>query len=387
MRKLTFALKFLPAFLLLSAVLLLPAPTYADGGAPNLAYVAGSAKGISIIDIGQQQVTGSLNVSGSPQTIYLSVDGRLLYVTEPALKRVEVIATYTKATLCSVAYPGQPTLLAIDPGTNTMYVAGTDAHVVLAFNPTTCAIEHMITTGGNVAGLAVAVVGGGILGGNGNQLWIANGLAVTIFDASGKQLANVPIPEGPRYLCIPSGSTAYVTTQQGTIDAIDLQSRRVVPGLLSGGMFGPMDYDAATGDVYVPDTQHARVDVLTPVSAGTGTPPQEPGHVFSFAAPPASIAITSDGQFGFVALQNGMVVMLDLPGHSVVKMFQVGGNPRFIITGLYPSLLSLTPQQSFLLSFIENISHYAAAIVFVLATVIVLFLNRKKIRWSLPGRG
>src|SRR5256885_2302628 len=32
---------------------------YADGGAPNLAYVAGSAKGISVIDIGQQKVTGS----------------------------------------------------------------------------------------------------------------------------------------------------------------------------------------------------------------------------------------------------------------------------------------------------------------------------------------
>ena len=30
--------------------------TYADGGAPNLAYVAGAAHGIGVIDIGQQKL-------------------------------------------------------------------------------------------------------------------------------------------------------------------------------------------------------------------------------------------------------------------------------------------------------------------------------------------
>ncbi len=382
MKRVFFALKLLLALFMLCCLLLLPASTHADGGAPNLAYVAGSAKGISVIDIGQQQVTGTLNATGSPQTIFLSVDGRLLYVAEPALKRVAVIATYTKAILCTVPYPGHPTLLTIDPGTNTMYVAGTDAHVVLAFNPTTCAIQRTISTGGDVEGLAVAVVGGGILGGSGNQLWIADTLALTVFDATGKQLANVPVPEGPRYLCIPTGSTAYVTTQQGTIDAIDLQSKHIRSGLLSGGNFGPMDYNAATGEVYVPDIQHLRIDVLAPVTTGTGALPQEPVHTYSFPAAPASIAITSDGQFGFVALQNGTVVMLDLPGRQVVKTFQVGGHPRFIITGLYPSLLSLTPQQSVVLSFFENASHYLAIIVIVLATAIVIFINRRQIRWS-----
>ncbi len=380
MNKLFFALKLLPICFLIICLFLLPTPTHADGGAPNLAYVAGSAKGISIIDIGQQQVTNTLPVTGDPQTIFLSVDGRLLFVTEPALKRVAVIETYTKAILCTVPYPGQPTLLTLDPGTDMMYVAGSDAHVVLAFDPMTCAIRQTLTTSDAVEGLAVAVVGGGVLGGNGNQLWVANGLALTVFDSAGKQLANVSLPEGPRYLCIPAGSTVYVTTKQGTVDAIDLQSKRVFAQVLSGGNFGPMDYDAINGEVYVPDGQHSRIDVLAPVSAGNGTSPQEPVHVFSFQAAPASIAITSDGQFGFAAVQNGTVVMLDLPGRQVVKTFQVGGNPRFIITGLYPSLLSLTPQQATVLSIIDNLSHYAAAIVIVLATAIVLIINRRKIK-------
>lgn len=380
MHKLCFALKLLPVCFLVVCFFLLPMPTHADGGAPNLAYVAGSAKGISVIDIGQQHVTNTLSVTGNPQTILLSVDGRLLYVTEPALKRVAVIATYTKAILCTVSYPGHPTLLTLDPGTNTLYVAGSDAHVVLAFDPLTCAIQHIITTSGAVEGLAVAVVGGGVLGGNGNQLWVANALALTVFDSSSNQLASIPLPDGPRNLCIPAGSTAYVTTQHGTVDAIDLQSKRILAQLLSGGNFGPMDYDAITSEVYVPDIQHSRIDVLAPVSAATGILPQEPVHVYSFPAAPASIAITSDGQFGFVAVQNGTVVMLDLPGRQAVKTFQVGGNPRFIITGLYPSVLSLTPQQATVLSIVDNLLHYAAAILIVLATVIVIIINRRKIR-------
>jgi hypothetical protein len=50
--------------LLSSCVLLvaLPRPVHADGGAPNLAYVAGGGPGISIIDIRQKKVTGTFTL-------------------------------------------------------------------------------------------------------------------------------------------------------------------------------------------------------------------------------------------------------------------------------------------------------------------------------------
>src|SRR2546428_12414743 len=38
----------------------------ADGGAPNLAYVAGGSHGISVIDIGQQKVTSTIGLDGDP---------------------------------------------------------------------------------------------------------------------------------------------------------------------------------------------------------------------------------------------------------------------------------------------------------------------------------
>ncbi|TMC56115.1 MAG: hypothetical protein E6J21_15210 [Chloroflexota bacterium] len=99
---------------------------YADGGAPNLAYVAGTTKGISIIDIAQQKVTGTFTVGGDPHSVMLSLDGRFLYVAQPALGRMIMLAAKTGAIICSVNLPGQPSLLALDPtpNANVLYAAG-----------------------------------------------------------------------------------------------------------------------------------------------------------------------------------------------------------------------------------------------------------------------
>jgi len=109
-----------------------------------------------------------------------------------------------------------------------------------------------------------------------------------------------------------------------------------------------MDYDANTGEVYVPDRQHNQLDVLDPVTAGTTVMPPEPGRIIRLSSSPQSVAITSDGQLGFVALSNGQVLMLDIPGRSIVTSIAVGGTPHFIITGLYPPVYSppSTPQQA-----------------------------------------
>lgn len=381
--KVGFSARWSLALIMLSSacpLLISPPKAYADGGAPNLAYVSGTARGVSVIDIAQQKVTNNIALPGDPHTILLSTDGRLLYTTQPALGSVTVFAPKNNQAVCHAKMPGHPTLLTLDPGTNTLYAASNDANSVTALNPMTCAILRTLHVHNAVYGLAVAVIGAGISGGSGNQIWVADSDRLYVFDASGKQLTMIPIPSGPHYLCIPAGSTAYITTGEGNIEAVDVNSWHILPMLLRGGTFGPMDYDAITGEVYVPDMQHNAIDVLTPISSGVTTLPHEPVQLLHFAAAPQSIAITSDGQFGFVALNNGSVVMLDIPGRQVVNTFQVGGTPHFIITGLYPSLLSLTPQQSTLLSIITDYSHYAAILV-ILLVFIVLVLRSKR---SLP---
>ncbi len=344
--------------------------TYADGGAPNLAYVAGTAKGISVIDIGQQKVTGSFTMGGDIAAIYLSLDGRFLYVTQPISGRVNMLAAKTGQTICSANVPGQPTLLAFDPGMNVLYTAGNGGNIVTALDPSNCAIRQTIKMSSPIYGLAVAIIGSGAPGETTNQLWVADTTSLNVFENK-KLLASLPIPGGPQYISIPPGFTAYVTTRQGSVYAVDLTTRKLSPPLLSGGSFGPMDYNAFTSEVYIPDMQNKQVDVLSPIFPGANTLPREPNYSIHLGVVPQSIAITSDGQLGFIALEGGNVAMLDIPGKQIVNTILVGGNPRFIITGLYPPIIGTTPQEASVWGTVINVAAYILVIALLVVPIIL----------------
>jgi DNA-binding beta-propeller fold protein YncE len=131
-----------------------------------------------------------------------------------------------------------------------------------------------------------------------------------------------------------------------------------------------MDYNAITGDIYVPDEKNKNLAVLTPTIAGA-TLPHEPAHVLPLGVAPVSVAITSDGQLGFVALQGGNVAMLDIPGHQVINTFVVGGDPQFIITGQYPPLLGTNPQQANILGTVFNIAAYILVIALFIVPIVL----------------
>ncbi len=364
-----YRLCILPVFICFLLTMLMPLSVLADGGAPNLAYVAGAGKGIAVIDVAQQKVTSTIAASGDPHGIILSLDGRFLYATQPQMGKVAVIAAKTGDTICSADVPGQPSLLVLDTSANLLYAASNAATGVTVIDPTNCALKQAIQTGGPVNGMAIANVGSASPSSTGNQLWVATTNSVMVFDdVSGKKLGSVNIPGGPQYVSIPPGETVYVTTRQGEIVAIGLGTHNIVP-LIKGGVFGPMDYDQTTGEVYVPDQQNNRLIVLAPVNAGF-TPPPEPSRIINLGVKPESVAITSDGQLGFVALASGNVAMLDIPGRQLITTISVGGNPHFIITGLYPPVIGTTPQQANVLTTVINIAAY----LFIAALIIVPIL-------------
>lgn len=338
-----FCYRFYFALILLLLSLSFAQPAYADGGAPQLAYVAGSSQGVSVVDIAQQRVAKTIALAGNPRTVLLSPDGYTLYITQPAIGRVTAMVAKTQRTLCSILLPGQPSLLALSLDATVLYAAGQGDTSVRALNPETCAVQRAFETHERVYGLAVtASAAANATPSTPNQLWISGVTLLTIFDVNGHLLGTAPVAGGPQDISIPGGFTAYVTTRQGTVVAVDLNKRQVVQTLLSRGQFGPMDYDATTGEIYVPDRQHNQLDVLTPVTQGATVAQAEPSHVYHLSGSPQSVAITNDGQFGFVALSNGQVLMLDIPARNVVISITVGGTPHFIITGLYPPANSPT---------------------------------------------
>jgi hypothetical protein len=367
-------IRLLPAALVTVLVCLLmlfsTSTAHADGGAPNLAYIAGTAHGISVVDVAQQKVTSNFAIPGDPHNILLSLDARFLYVTLPQKNQVAVLAAKTGQQVCSVNVPGQPSLLAYDPSPDTLYAAGNGAATVTAINPNNCTVRFTIPTDGPVYGLAAALVTAS--GRDTNQLWVAANSLGIFDDFNGHTIGTLSIPGGPHYVSVPPGATVYVTTGQNSVVAVDLSTHHVIP-LVSGGVYGPMDYDATTGEIYVPDTKNDQLVVLAPVNSGF-PPPHEPSRVIHLGVPPASVAITSDGLLGFVALSSGNVVMLDLPGREVITTIPVGGSPHFIITGLYPPLIGTTPQQASVWETVLNIAAY----IFVAALFLIpIFLFRR----------
>jgi len=362
----------------------------ADGGAPNLAYVSGTSSGVSVIDVGQAKITKTISVSGDPQTILLSQDGGLLYASQPALGQVSIIRASTGRIFCTAHLPGQPSLLAIDPDMNILYAAGSGSAQVTALDPTNCKILNTFGVNGSVYGLAVALTAGSNLNGSvSNQLWIASDDSLTIFDDQTHQmLGTVPFPDGPQYLSIPPGETVYVTTRQGSVDAVSLQTRKV-RRILNGGIFGPMDYDALTDEVYVPDKQRQVLNVLSPVDMSISVIPTEPERVIHTQGIPESVAITSDGLLGFIALREGKVAMLDLIAHRLVYTVDVGGTPHFIITGLYPPTVldiptpvsnAVSAQQTIMPQMFWVIVFFVSLVTIIIVTMILVWQLRRSLK-------
>ncbi|HXX79170.1 MAG TPA: YncE family protein, partial [Ktedonobacteraceae bacterium] len=300
----------------------------ADGGAPNLAYVAGAQHGIGVVDISQQKVTSSIRIDGNPQMILLSLDGRYLYVTQPSLGRVATISARTGNIICTANLPGEPSLLALGPQSGDLYAAGNGASIVSILNPTTCAIIHTLQAQSPVYGIGVGLVGAG--NDLHDQLWVSGSSSLTSFNPNGRPSESIPVEGGPQYLSLPGGYSLYMTTRQGNVDTLEFATRKVIP-LVSGGTYGPMDYDAVTGEIYVPDEKNRQLDILTPWTPGSPTP-HEPNRIVHLSSSPQAVAVTSDGQLAFVALSEGKVVMMDVPGRTIINTINVGGDPRFIIT-------------------------------------------------------
>ncbi len=363
---------------LLSFLVLLPSVVHADGGAPNLAYVAGGAQGVSVIDIAQRKVITSLPVEGEPSSVLLSLDGSLLYIAQPTLQQVTVIAPKTKQVVCTAHVSGSPTLLTLDAAQGVVYVAGNTSSSITVLHSTNCAVLNTLSLHSPVYGLALSNASS--TANSATHLWVAGLNDLSVFDVHDKLLVNVPIPQGPRFLCIPGGNTVYVTTQQGEVIAVDTTTYRVSSPLLTGRSFGPMDYDATTGEVFVPNMQGREIDVLAPISVGDANRPREPSRVLHFDTIPQSIAITNDGLLGMVALANGTVAILDIPARQIITTIAVGGHPRFIITGLYPPPFNLTQQQFSLLNASIDALHYILAGVIALVALIAVLRYRRLTR-------
>ncbi|MGZ3715053.1 MAG: YncE family protein [Ktedonobacterales bacterium] len=334
---------------------------YADGGAPNLAYIAGGGSGANdlvVIDIAKRSVTGHVTVGGAPAGVVLSADGRFAYVTQSAKNSLAIVDARDLHVAATVPVGSQPQVLALDQTEtpNVLYIANSGGDTVSVVNPDARKVVATFPVGQHPGGLAIALNGTGIVPQDINdaELYVANtgSDSVTVISTEHRRvLATIPVPGGPVGVVVPqSGGVAYVSLRSGAVAVVSLAKHTLLGTLLppppgATTLPGTMDYDAVTGQVYVPEPATGNVVVLAPASAGSGgaSPvlPTEPARALSFGGGPSAVAITFDGAYGFVTQRDaGKATMFDVGTHKPLAEIAVGGAPRAVVTGAYPPLLN-----------------------------------------------
>lgn len=330
----------------------------ADGGAPNLAYVVGGGDQgdkLVVIDIGRRSVAWSVSLGSQPQAVVLSTDGRFAYVVEAEANRVAIVDTSAQRVVGSMAVGSGPQAIAVDPssGVHWLFVANTNGNTLTVLDADTQRERATIAVGQGPVAVAVATPTSGI-GDSGNastlEVYVANRESQTlsvITTSDLRAVATIALPEPPCALTIPAtGGIAYVATCSGKVLAVGLASHRVLGTLLSdlGGAPGMMDYDAVTGQIYVPVPAKDQVVVLRPAGVGADgslVAPAEPLRALTFSGAPSAVAITFDGALGFVAAHSGgRVVEIDVATRQTLSTVSVGGAPRAVVTGPYPPALN-----------------------------------------------
>ncbi|MBA3827172.1 MAG: YncE family protein [Ktedonobacterales bacterium] len=331
------------------AALLPSGPVHADGGAPNLAYIAGAGangNALAIIDINQRRVTHSVALMGTPWGVVLSADNRYAYVTEQSAGQLAIVDTRTYAVTGTVATGAGATGIAIDfADAAHLFVANREAGTVTVVASDQPHVLATILVGQQPTGIAIAGQGTTITGNP--QVFVANAGSdtISVIDAVSRTVTStISVPGGPQYVVIPANaSVAYVTTRAGAVFVIALATHQVLGALVqrAGASFGVMDYDAITSQIYVPDAANGALAILAPVTASGGAHfPTEPSQQLSVAGGPSAVAITFDGAFAFVTTHDtGQVLMLDATTSQTLATISVGGTPHTIITGSYPPIL------------------------------------------------
>lgn len=355
------AVSAVPLTLLVLLLLTAAIPTgtaRADGGAPNLAYVAGAGQHgdeLAILDIASRKVTGHVSLGGTPTAVVLSFDARFAYVTEATANRLAVVDTRTlqvAATVAAGAHP-QAVILAGSAGVTALFVTARDSNAVEIINADTHRAVASVPVGSQPLGEALAAQGSGINDSDINdaEVYVANSGSTSISVISTdhrRVIATIPTPGAPIGVVVPAtGGVAYVTTQAGAVLALSL-ARHTVLGTIfqlpAGHTPGQMDYNAVTGQIGVPDPAGNVVYILRPASAGDAgqapSLPNEPARVIPIGGGPVAIAITFDGAYAFVAEHDaGSVAMVDAPTRRLLATISVGGTPRGLVTGSYPPLV------------------------------------------------
>jgi len=239
-----------------------------------------SADGIGVVDAGQEKVMRVIKSGSDPEEFALSLDGKLLFVSNEDDGRVSITDLATGALIEAPKVGDEPEGVSLTPDGKLVYVTSEDEGTV------------------------------------------------TVVDvASRKSIRTIKVGRRPRSVAfLPDGSHAYVTSENdGVVTLVDAVKHRVLRQIRLGeaGKIKPMKAIVSKNGahVYVSSGRGKNVYIID-------TKTNEPVGSIEVGKRPWGIALSPDGKRLFAADgPSNEVVVVDLETRAVVKRIPAGQGP------------------------------------------------------------
>jgi YVTN family beta-propeller protein len=193
----------------------------ADG---STVYVSSTSyRAVSVMNAASKSISATIGVGGTPTQLALSPNGRVLYVVDQGSNQVSVIDTTSNVVVATIAVGNHPAAVAFSPDATKSYVANMWSNTLSVIDASRSVLTGSIET--QIAPSSVAVSPNG-------HIYVANqGSAnVSVHDVSGAVLAVIPNLMSPVSVALtPNGNRLFVANEtQNSIAVVDTSSNAVV---------------------------------------------------------------------------------------------------------------------------------------------------------------
>jgi YVTN family beta-propeller protein len=319
---------------LLAALMLSCAPPVAAGG--TLLVLNKSDHEVAFVDSETQKVVAKLPTGRGPHEVAVSPDGKLAYVAnygahglfregvqpkfEPghSLTVVDLAKRQVRATFELAPY-GQPHGIYVSRDGRLVWVTVEASQAVLELDASTGKILRTWKTGQNVSHMLVPTP-------DEKKLYVANigSGSVTVIERESGSVRSVPTGAGAEGIDVsPSGHEVWVTNRgANTVSVLDAKTDAVAATIESGGRFPIRVKLTPDGrQAWVSNAQSNAVAVFDTATRNLlGT--------IEVGAVPVGILVTPDGKRAFVANTNdNRVTVVDVAARRVLGTFSTGTEP------------------------------------------------------------
>ena len=207
----------------------------------------------------------TIQVGGEPHSIVVSPNGRVAYVSNNADSSVSAISVATASFITTIPVQSGPRGMALNKDGSRLYVANSGSASVSIIDTSTNAGIGTIDVDEPYPQGVVATPDGQFL------LVLGDSTRVAVVSLQfGTRLRNITLSgNGIAISLSPSGATAYVTTDAGTIDTIDVASLSAAGALTGIGGASSVGLSDTGARGYATDSTSGRLLVFDPTNLNT----------------------------------------------------------------------------------------------------------------------